>query len=301
MNALTPNDIAGRLNLSKSGRSGRWRGDCPACGYANTLVLTARGGEADLWCASCRDAAAIRASVEDITGGKPFAWPQREAKPKNDAERTAKALRCWEGAIPAARSPARLYLAARGLAHLIDSPVLRWSSENTHPERGPEAGFDAMIALVQDAFGRSVAVHRTYINRQGGKSNLDPCKASLGVLDDGAIRLAEAGRDLVIGEGIETAASLGLMMGLPAWAAVSAGQMCKIGLPVQVRHVIIAVDLDPPAKGFPEGPGRYWARRAAQRWSREGRKVSLAEPDNPDQDFNDILMERLARGGPHAG
>ncbi len=300
MNALTPNDIAGRLNL-KSGRGGRWRGDCPACGYAGTFVLTARDGEADLWCASCRDSAAIRASVQDIAGGKPLVLSRREAKPKNDAERIAKALRCWEGAIPAGRSPARLYLANRGLAHLADSPVLRWSSENTHPERGAEACFDAMIALVHDALGHPVAVHRTYINRRGGKSNLDPCKASLGILGDGAIRLADAGRELVIGEGIETAASLGLLMGLPAWAAVSAGQMCKIGLPVQVRHVVIAVDVDPPAKGFPEGPGRYWAQRAAQRWDQQGRKVSLATPDKPGQDFNDILMERIASGGAHAG
>ena len=113
MNALTPNDIAGRLNLARTRRG--YRGDCPACGYAGTLVLTARGDDAALWCASCRNPAALRASVQDIAGGKAVAWPERAPKPGNDAERTAKALRCWEGATPAENSPARLYLAARGL------------------------------------------------------------------------------------------------------------------------------------------------------------------------------------------
>lgn len=299
MNALTPNDIAGRLGLARTRRG--WRGDCPACGYTGTFVLTSKDGDPDAWCASCRDGAAIREKIEGMAGGKPVVRAERAFAPQDDAERTAKALRCWEGARAAPDTPAALYLARRGLQHLATSPVLRWRPDNTHPEGGKEAVFSAMIALVQDAFGRPVAVHRTYINDRGGKSNLAPSKASLGVLNDGAIRLADAGRDLVIGEGIETSASLGLMMGLPAWAAVSAGQMCKIGLPVQVRHVVIAVDLDPPTKQYPRGVGRHWAERAAQRWDREGRKVSLATPNKLGQDFNDLLIERIASGGAHAG
>ena len=286
MNALTPNDIAGRLNLARTRRG--YRGDCPACGYAGTLVLTARGDDADLWCASCRNPAAIRASVQDIAGGKAVAWPERAPKPGNDAERTAKALRCWEGATPAENSPARLYLAARGLPHLAGSPALRWRPDNTHPERGREAIYDAMIALVSDGYGKPVAVHRTYINRQGRKSGLTPSKATLGPLHDGAIRLADPGRELVIGEGIETAASLGRMMNLPAWAAVSAGHMPRVALPLIVRHVIIAMDPDPA--------GRRWAHEAGRRWEEQGREVTLAIPEKADQDFNDILMERLARG-----
>ncbi len=38
--------------------------------------------------------------------------------------------------------------------------------------------------------------------------------------------------------------------------------------------------------------GQRAARLAASRWRKEGRKVRLAIPDKPDQDFNDILLER---------
>lgn len=291
MNALTPNDIAGRLGLARTRRG--WRGDCPACGYTGTFVLTSKDGDPDAWCASCRDGAAIRMKMQDIAGGKPVVYAERTAKPKDDGERTAKALRCWEGAAAAEGSPARLYLVARGLAHLATSPALRWRPDNTHPERGREAVYDAMVALVRDGLGNPVAVHRTYINRQGRKSGLNPSKATLGPLHDGAIRLADPGKELVIGEGIETSASLGLMMNLPAWAAVSAGHMPKVALPLIVRHVIVAMDPDPA--------GRRWGYAAARRWQAEGRRVSIAVPDREDQDFNDILAARSARGGPHAG
>lgn len=286
MNALTPRDLIEKLNLSKQGR--RYRGVCPACDYDGTLVMTIKNGDGVLWCASCRDESAIWEKVRDMAGDRPVVCPDQPTKPKDDAARIAKALRCWEGATPAANSPARLYLAARGLPHLADSSALRWRPDNTHPERGREAVYDAMIALVSDGYGKPVAVHRTYINRQGRKSGLTPSKATLGPLHDGAIRLADPGRELVIGEGIETAASLGLIMGLPAWAAVSAGHMPRVALPLIVRHVIIAMDPDPA--------GRRWAHEAGRRWEEQGREVTLAIPDKADQDFNDILMERLARG-----
>ena len=52
---------------------------------------------------------------------------------------------------------------------------------------------------------------------------------------------------LVIGEGIESSASAGRLMGLPAWAAVSAGNLAKgLVLPSEARRVVIAADPDDP-------------------------------------------------------
>lgn len=281
MTALTANDVAGRLNLKRLNRS--WRGDCPACGYVGTFVLKSKDGNPQVWCASCRDSAALHAKLNDIAGGATVTIPEHIAE--DPAERIAKAMAVWNGSVPAANTPARLYLVSRGLGHLATSPALRWRPDCSHPE-GAGSRYPAMVALVSDGFDKPCAVHRTYINAQGCKSGVTPAKASHGPLLDGAIRLAEAGRELVIGEGIETAASAGLLMNLPAWAAVAAGHMAYVALPVVVRHVIIAAD--------PDGPGREAARRAARRWHEQGRKVTIATPDQPGKDFSDILMAKLA-------
>ena len=109
-------------------------------------------------------------------------------------------------------------------------------------------------------------------------------KSSLGPIWTAAIRLQEAGEELVVGEGVETAASAGLMLGLPAWAAISAGNMAAaLVLPASVRVVTIAAD--------PDAPGQRAARDAATRWRAEGRTVRIAMPDKPGQDFNDLLVE----------
>ena len=111
-------------------------------------------------------------------------------------------------------------------------------------------------------------------------------RASLGLAWGGAIRLAGpvSGLPLVIGEGIETSASAGRLMNLPAWAAISAGNLGQgLALPREIAAVIIAAD--------PDGPGERAAREAALRWSREGRAVRIARPCGAG-DFNDILRAR---------
>jgi hypothetical protein len=94
----------------------------------------------------------------------------------------------------------------------------------------------------------------------------------------------------VIGEGIETSASAGLLLGLPAWAAVSAGNLATgLVLPTSVRRIIIASDHDPA--------GQEAARAAWQRWRAEGHAVRIAVPDEPRQDFNDLLRQQASGGG----
>jgi phage/plasmid primase-like uncharacterized protein len=146
-----------------------------------------------------------------------------------------------------------------------------------------------MIALVQDVAGDPIGVHRTYLRRDGsGKADIEPPKASLGPVWGGAIRLDHATPELVIGEGIETSASAGRLLRLPAWAALSAGNLANgLVLPVDVRAVVIAAD--------PDEPGERAARAAALRWQREGRGVRIARPNIAGRDFNDII-----RGAHHA-
>ena len=60
---------------------------------------------------------------------------------------------------------------------------------------------------------------------------------------------------LVIGEGIETAASAGRLMGFSAWAAIAAGNMAK-------RPRAAPGSL---ARGDRGGPGRSWPMRGTRR------------------------------------
>jgi phage/plasmid primase-like uncharacterized protein len=274
-------ELADRLGLARSGRS--WRGACPACGYPRAFTLRAGKADAALtYCANGCDRAELRAVVEGIAGGRAAA-PIADAPAPSTRRRDA-ALRLWAGSDPARGTLAETYLAARALPGLTASAALRFRNDTPHPEGG---SLPAMLALVADAAGEPIGLHRTYLARDGsGKATVEPAKASLGPVWGGAIRLnAPAGAvALVIGEGIETTASAGLMIGLPAWAAISAGNMARgLILPPVVRRVVIAVDPDPP--------GEAAAATAADRWQRAGLHVQLARPTE-GADFNDTLRAR---------
>jgi phage/plasmid primase-like uncharacterized protein len=273
-------DLAARLGLKRAGRE--WRGACPACGYGSgAFVLTAsKGGTPIGWCASCQD----REAIAQIIGGDtlPKLTPDDAARVAAARERKQdRALSLWSGSEPAAGTPADRYLTGRGLPGLAASDALRFRGDCPHPEGGR---YPAMVALVSDASGAGVAVHRTFLQRDGsGKAGVEPVRAGLGPVWGGAVRLHDhdPSRPLVIGEGIETAASAGRLMGLPSWVAVNAGNMAKgLVLPPAVRRVVIAAD--------PDVAGRNAARDAWIRWHGEGREVRIAMPDGTG-DFNDLL------------
>lgn len=250
----TANDVAKRFGLTRHPRS--WRGRCPACDYASTFSVRAgRDGRALLFCASCQDRDGLAEAVARALG------EQRRPEPSDNPDQAAirrkqdSALRLWRGSTPALATLADVYLTARGLAGLAASEALRFRHDARHPEGGR---YPAMIAAVTGAVGTIVAVHRTYLSRDGRKSTAEPVKASLGPIWGAAIRLAHIVTDepLVIGEGIETAASAGRLMGLPAWAAISAGNLANgLVLPPEARRVVIATDPDTLAETLRATPG----------------------------------------------
>jgi putative DNA primase/helicase len=276
---VIPREIARELDLVKSGKG--WRGACKSCGYGTTLVLSAKGS---LWCASCGKDGPAEVLARMQNDEQAQAAERQPGKPEpTAAERTARALVWWNGAPrDALGTPADLYLNGRGLPGLAASPAIRYRTDVSHPaERGTRR--PAMLALVQDVTGAPIAVHRTYLTRGGRKADAVPVKAAVGPIFGGAIRLDDAAPELVVGEGIETSASAGRLLGLPAWAAIAAGNLAqRMQLPPEVRSVVIAADAD--------GPGRKAAQDAAARWRAEGRRVRIATPDTPGADFNDILM-----------
>jgi putative DNA primase/helicase len=278
-------DLAARLGAKRSARS--YRCDCPACAYpASFSIRQNRDGRARVWCANGCPPETLNATLQQIVGGDwtPPSCPAAADAEEQRARQKDRALREWAGSTPAPGTLAAIYLAWRGLPDLAASPALRFRGDATHPEGGR---LPALVGQIVDVTGQHIADHRTYLARNGqGKANVTPQKASLGPLWGGAIRLQpyEPGKPLIIGEGIETAASAGLLIGGPSWAAISAGNMAKgLILPPNILEIIIAADAD--------GPGLRAASVAQARWQAEGRTVKIATPNKTGRDFNHLLME----------
>jgi putative DNA primase/helicase len=199
----------------------------------------------------------------------------------DDAKRTEGALVIWQSAMPAAGTLAETYFASRRL-HLSPPPTLRFHAGLKHPSGGI---WPAMVALVTRGLdGIPLAIHRTFLARDGGgKAPVDPQKMMLGPCRGGAVRLADPGDVLMIGEGIETSLAAMLATGYPAWAALSTSGLRALDLPDDVRDVIVLADGD--------DAGEVAARECACRWKREGRRVRIARPPQ-GMDFNDMLVGR---------
>ena len=144
-----------------------------------------------------------------------------------------------------------------------------------------------MVALVtHGATGSPIAVHRTFLARDGGgKAPVDPAKMMLGPCRGGVVRLGEPGDVLMVGEGIETCLAAMQATGNPAWAALSTSGLRSLDLPRDVRDVIVLADGDEP--------GEAAAQDCARRWKREGRRVRIARPPQ-GMDFNDLLKARTS-------
>ena len=277
-------NLAGRLGLHKRPRS--FIGNCPACDYPRAFSLKESKGRTLAYCANGCAQTVLADALARVAGG---GWKPSETLPStiDDAHKRAaageRALRVWSGSTTALQSPADAYLTGRDLPGLAASPALRFRGDCTHPEGGR---YPALVALVVDVASKPVAVHRTYLTATGHKARVDPVKASKGPVWGGAIRLDPLAPEILIGEGIESSASAGRLLNLPAWAAISAGNLARgLLLPDNVRAVVIAADAD--------APGRTAADAAATRWRAEGRRVRIAYPDKAGRDFNDLLRERM--------
>lgn len=203
-----------------------------------------------------------------------------------DALARADAARAiWNAARPAAGALVETYLRARSIA-LPVPPVLRFAPALRHGPSGRD--LPAMVAAVQDAEGSVAAIHRTYLRHGGtGKADVSPNKLALGPIADGAVRLAPAGAELGIAEGIETALSAAELYSVPTWAALGA-RLHAIAIPAVVRRVHVFADNG--------SPGMACANRTVAAYTRQGRDVLLRFPPRGYGDWNDALAALRREG-----
>lgn len=284
--------IADNLNLHRSGNY--WRGECPACHYGvPTLLLKEKQGRLSFGCVSCDDRDTIRAAVEAAGGGQKVAKADSTAAEKAAEGRRKQQERAqafWSGSEPlSGDDPASVYLRRRRIDSAIGNPALRFRPDMPHPSNRK---LPALVCRIDGPDGGMLAIQRIYLDADGRKADIEPAKAVKGPFWTGAIRFG-TGPEIVVAEGPETALAAGVLLGFPAWSAVSCGNLARgLMLPTEIRRIVIAADHDRINPKTGKRPGIEAAEGAARRWRAEGRAVRIIKPHTEGDDFADVLMRR---------
>lgn len=288
-NPPEPEALLSRLANVQAVGHDRWRATCPAHGSGKNkaLSIAVKGDRLLLHCFAGCPADAVLAAVgltwRDLYSRENKPWlapgyyrPVAPERPTTPTEARERWERWWASATPGHPLLAR-YLRARGLS-ITPPPTLRLALWGEQP---------VMLARVLDARGELCGMHLTKLLPDGsGRLEKRLAKGShpLG----GSIRLYpfEASKPLALAEGIETALAVREATGWPVWASVSATGLERAQLPPEVLEVLIAADHDKA--------GLEAARKLARRLLSEGRKVRLATPPKPGEDWLDAVAGGMA-------
>jgi phage/plasmid primase-like uncharacterized protein len=200
---------------------------------------------------------------------------REEADARKQGEHAArrKNAALWAQCTPISpRDAADLYLMNRGLGLEVQSPdALRFHPALDYWEMGGRklGTFPAMVAMVKNAAGEPVALHRTYLTPDGMKAPVPAPKkltGTSGTLAGSSIhlwppRLIDGEFWLGVAEGIETAIAADLMFRVPTVAALSAHGLETFQWPAEVTHLVVFADND--RNGVGENAARALAARAA--------------------------------------
>ncbi|MFN3511886.1 MAG: toprim domain-containing protein [Phenylobacterium sp.] len=206
------------------------------------------------------------------------------------AERVAAARRLWaEGAPLGTASAASRHCRRRGVVEAYAVPALRaHAAAPTSVYRPGRRRAPALMAAAHDTTGALTAVEVTYLTDDGLRRRMRASRKVVGVLPPGsAVRLAPAGQEMLVAEGVFTTLAAMRLFGLPGWALLGAHNLARWTPPPDVRRVLIAADR-----------GRVGQAAAAQLQATlglVGLGVVVRTPPAPFGDWNDVLVERAAR------
>lgn len=237
-----------------------------------------------------------------MTPGQQAAFSAQIAKAK--AERDKAQAERWARNLPRIKGtweqghklvmgdPVTLYLKRRGLGGRWPLPAcLRYHTALPYWHDGEVIGtFPAMLAKFRGADGRCVAIHQTYLTRDGRKADVpSPKKISpaAGLLMGGCIPLADPFERVIgVAEGVETALCAGAASGPPVVATYSAGCMGGYQWPQAVGRLVIFADNDE------SGTGQAAASKLERRARAAGLAVSVLMPQTPGEDWADVYTRR---------
>ncbi|AMU93239.1 MULTISPECIES: DUF7146 domain-containing protein [unclassified Sphingopyxis] len=279
-------EVAGAVLVRRFG--GTWSGDsgmcrCPAH-EDKTPSLSVRIGETRLLfkCfAGCDISDVLRALRRDGLN----ALDARDGRgapsslPKEWLQQRARDL--WGIGRPINWTIAETYLRNRSID--IAPNCLRFAPR-TPLGKGRLAVFrPAMLAAVTDDSGL-LAVQRTFLDGRGRRArDLRHPRRLLGHPRTGAVRLAPAAYTLGIAEGVETAISAMILLGIPVWAALGNERIPQITIPESVSRLILLPDND--------RAGRLAVPLAVKAHAVPGRRIDTIWPWNGRNDWNDVLRQ----------
>lgn len=137
------------------------------------------------------------------------------------------------------------YLKERGIPIEIIAQMkdVRGHAKLSHYNEAKEMSYrPAMVALIRNAKGNPISIHRTYVGISPKEKKIMP---PLENITGGCVRLGEPDDTLVLAEGIETALAAWALTGIPAWATISAhGLESFTAIPRHVKRVIVCADND---------------------------------------------------------
>ncbi len=161
-------------------------------------------------------------------------------------ERLETALRVWEDGRPLGHSLSARHCRLRGWTEDLPGPeALRHHGEvPVSVYRPGRLRRPALLAGIQDAQGRYVAVEVTYLAPNGRRTlDLRLPRKTVGVPPPGcAVRLDPAEPEMLEAEGVFTTRAAKVWFELPGWALMSTRNLRAWSAPAGVRSVLIAGD-----------------------------------------------------------
>jgi hypothetical protein len=185
--------------------------------------------------------------------GMPHSTDHIGPQPKElDQASSTRASRLFTAAQPLAQTLGAHYLAARGLSGLGPLSALRFHPQCFYqPEDGPHYALPAIVAAATGIDGCIAGIQRTYLDIAGftpetlGKAPVDTPRKALGDLLGNAVRFGTPDHVLLAGEGIESVLSVRVAApDLPLAAALSAGNLAAMTIPVGLRRLYVLRDND---------------------------------------------------------
>jgi len=273
-------------------------GPCPFCGGKDRFRYTDYRGRGDWICNQCGSGDGFEfvqralgvdfreavKRIESVAKDIPVAKPLLKSGEPN--RRNLNSI--WSAAEMATIGcPVGVYLGRRlGYLRAI-SGQLRYHRRLAYlHDDGTKTFHPAMIAIVSDADGNPVNLHRTYLTPDGHKADVpSPKKICAGSLPQGsAIRLTPPAHGwLGIAEGIETALAVTELTGALCWAAVNCHGLETWEVPESVWRVTIFGDND----SHYVGQGAAYA--LAKRLSRDPRLSVDVKIPREHGDWCDVL------------
>jgi hypothetical protein len=193
-------------------------------------------------------------------------------------DRLARARRWWSEGSPIAGTIGERYLRGRAIGgRLPTSDVLRFHPRMTSLD--DKVRRPALLAAIVDTGGKLQGVQATLLAApDAAKAAVPTPRRVIGRLHGGTVRLAAHEGALIVAEGMETALSASQELSLPAWAALSAGNLAHFDPPRDVTRLVIAADNDPA--------GAAAAAALSSRFAGEI-EIETAPPPPPFNDWND--------------